>query len=308
MLEENSKKLNIIAITDQTPFGDTAVRYGGILAAIFHASLTVITHFGFKPEKITDIVLFQTDILSKKDIWKEEIKQIEEVVEKEKPLSAPFYKTISQLSENEIETFIQNEYYFPQKLYRYAEETNTVMFVIGVSKQKKETVFSLRKAAKFIRPSRLPVMTVGKIMPKASVFQSVILPLDIERQAKEKVLWAGYFSRFYHAVVHVIHTEYKDEFLKNKLKANIAFTEKLYKNLKIKYQLHSITPTVDNMDKHSIEYARQIEASLTVIMMTRFYSLIDLLIGPREFSVIGNDEGLPVLCINERDDLYVLCT
>jgi hypothetical protein len=43
-------------------------------------------------------------------------------------------------------------------------------------------------------------------------------------------------------------------------------------------------------------------------MMTRFYSLIDMLFGAKESTVIGNEAGFPVLCVNERDDLYVLCT
>ena len=43
-------------------------------------------------------------------------------------------------------------------------------------------------------------------------------------------------------------------------------------------------------------------------MMTSYYSLIDYIFGPKENAIIANDAGLPVLCINERDDLYVLCT
>ena len=88
----------------------------------------------------------------------------------------------------------------------------------------------------------------------------------------------------------------------------MAFTEKLYRNLEIQYQLHEISPTVDNMDRHSLQFAQENDASLTVIMMTSYYSLIDSIFGPKEFAVIGNDIGLPVLCINEREDLYVLCT
>ena len=30
--------------------------------------------------------------------------------------------------------------------------------------------------------------------------------------------------------------------------------------------------------------------------------------GPKENAIIANESGLPVLCINERNDLYVLCT
>ena len=306
---EEKKKLNIIAITDYSSYGDTAVRHGGVLAAIFKASLTIITNFSFYPKTIKEFKADSQMRVPGQDIWKNEIEQMQEAVEKPvQEISPNFNRTLTNLSEHEIETFLLTEHFTAQALYDYAEETNTIMFIIGVSKKGKENFFSRKKAIKFIKPSRVSVMTVGNIMPEATVYQHVILPLDIDRQAKEKVLWAGYFSRFYYATVHVLHTTYKDEFLRQKLKDNIAFTEKLYHNLEIKYELHNITPTVDNMDRYSLQYARKINASLTTIMMTRYYSLFDYLFGPKEFAVIGNAEGFPVLCINERDDLYVLCT
>ena len=305
----DTKKLNIIAITDYSPYGDAAVRHGGVLAAIFKASLTIITDFSFQAKNIKEL---KNKIRKKEpvtDIWKEEIGQFHAAIDNPEPeISLHFNRTLTHLSEHEIETIMLHEHFTAQALYEYAEESNTIMFVIGVSKEGKENYFHRKRAVKFIKPSRIPVMTVGKTMPEATVYQHVILPLNIDRQAKEKVLWAGYFSRFYYATVHILHTVYKDEFLRDKLKGNIVFTEKLYRNLEINYQLHEITPTIDNIDKHSLKYAEKINASLTVIMMTRYYSLIDWLFRPKEYAVIGNEEGLPVLCINERDDLYVLCT
>lgn len=305
---EEKKRLNIIAITDYSSYGDAAVRHAGVLAAIFKASLTIITNFSLRPKKIKEMGAFRQERREKNDIWKEEIGKIHSAIDEPKQdISPNFNRTLDNLAEHEIETVMQSEHYTAQMLYDYAEDTHTIMFVIGVSKEGKENYFSRKKAAKFIRPSRIPVMTVGNKMPEATVYQHVILPLDIERQAKEKVLWAGYFSKFYYAIVHVIHTTYKDQFLRQKITDNIAFAEKLYKNLEVDYQLHNITPTVDNIDKHSLQFAREIDASLTVIIMTKYYSLFDFLFGPKEFSVLGNEDGLPVLCINEREDLYVLC-
>lgn len=306
---EEKRPLNIIAITDNSSFGDAAVRYGGVLAAIFKATLTIITNFSQHPKSIRELTRKQEEQNERSDIWKEEIRQMQNAIDDSEPgISINFNRTLTNLSEHDIQTFLLHDHFSAKMLYQYAEETNTIMFVIGVSRKGKENYFSSKRAAKFIRPSRIPVMVVGNKMPKSSVYQHVILPLDIDRQAKEKVLWAGYFSRFYYATVHVLHTSYRDEFLNQKVKDNIAFTEKLYRNLEIQYELHNIMPTVDNMDRHSLQFARENDASLTVIMMTRFYSLTDFLFGPKEYAVLGNDDGLPVLCINERDDLYVICT
>lgn len=279
MEQEEKKKLNIIAIADNSDYGTSAIRYGGILAAIFKASLTVISNFSFSKNNTQN-----------KDICSEQI------------------KLTNQLIQNNIEVFLLSNPYTPDNIYSYADETNSIMFVIGVQKKGKDSLFNLRKARRFIKPSRLPVMTVGLKLPESDIFRHVMLPLDINRQHKEKALWAGYFSRFYHAKVHLLCGTYKDQLLKQKVKDNIDFTKKLYQNLEIDYELHHFDRTIDDVDRFSLFYAPEINASLTVIMMTAFYTIIDYIFGPKENALIANDEGLPVLCINERDDLYVLCT
>lgn len=280
MNQEEKKKLNIIAIADPSEYGLSALRHGGILAAIFKASLTVITDFSFSSEK---------NIINTK-------------------INKELLQISNQLIENGIETFVVSEHHNPESLYKYAEETNTIMFVIGVLKKGTEGLFTLKKALKFIKPSRLPVMTVGLPLPAPDIYRHVLLPLDIDRQQKEKSLWAGYFSRFYQAKVHVLYGKYKDQLLKKRVKDNIDFTEKIYKNLEINYELHPMPGEIDNIDSFSLQFAPEVGASLTVIMMTSYYTLIDYIFGPKENAIIANEQGLPVLCINERDDLYVLCT
>ena len=281
MEQEDKKKLNIIAIADNTDYGTSAIRYGGILAAIFKASLTVISNFS----------------CSKKN----QNSQNENTCNEQLELT-------NQLIQNNIEIFLLSDPFTPDNIYSYADETNSIMFVIGVQKKGEESLFNLKKARRFIKPSRLPVMTVGLKLPDNDIFRHVMLPLDINRQHKEKALWAGYFSRFYHAKVHLLCGTYKDQLLKQKVKDNIDFTKKLYQNLEIDYELHQFDRPIDDIDRFSIFYAPEIKASLTVVMMTAFYTLIDYIFGPKENALIANDEGLPVLCINERDDLYVLCT
>ena len=279
MEQEEKKKLNIIAIADNSEYGTSAIRHGGILAAIFKSTLTIITNFSFSKNK----------------------NQSENTPKEQLELS-------NQLIQNDIEVFLLSNPFSTDNIYSYADETNTIMFVIGVQRKGKDSLFNLRKARRFIKPSRLPVMTVGLKLPDNNIFRQVMLPLDIDRQHKEKALWAGYFSRFYHAKVHVLCGSYKDQLLKQKVKDNINFTKKLYQNLEIDYELHDFDHNIDDIDRFSIFYAPEIKASLTVIMMTSFYTFIDYIFGPKENAIIANEEGLPVLCINERDDLYVLCT
>ena len=265
---DQQKKLNIIAIADPSDYGRSALTYGIKLAEVFQASLTVITNFGFSLEEKRE-------------------------------------KALLKIEENNIE--IRDDYFFPERLYSFAEKTNTIMFVIGIDNTNGSGFFNKKRALRFIKPSRLPVMTVGKIALSDNAFQHVMLPIDIERQAKEKALWAGYFSRFYQAKIHILQPIYKDSGLQKQVGDNIAFVEKLYHNLEIDYEINQIEPQ-NNIDADSLDYASKVDATLTVITMTKYYTLGDLLAGPRERKIIGNQQEFPVLCINQRDDLFVLCT
>ncbi len=274
---DQKKKLNITVIADPSAYGQCALRYGELLAVVFKATLTVVSNFGFS--------------LEPRNSGKAKAEARE----------------IAPQPQPDTELIVRTDYFFPERAYRFSEETNTIMFVIGVDRSGRNGLFNCRRALGFIKPSRVPVMTVGKELPSSDAFRNVLLPLDIERYAKEKALWAGYFSRFYQSVIHVIYPSYADDGLRRQAHDNVAFVEKLYKNLNVTYDITTVKPQKD-MDLFSLEYARNMGASLTVAIISRYFSITDLFADARLRKIIGNEYGFPVLCINQRDDLYVLCT
>ena len=274
---EEKKKTNIIALTDYSDYGLSAVRHAASLALIFQSSLTILPHFGFDRKPV---------IRTPNDA---------------------FYRLLDEFS-GQLEVIIDEKYYDPHHLHHFAEQTNSIMYVIAVGRERNSTFFNPRRALKFIKPSRLPVMTVGKEMPRDDKWLHVLLAIDPDRQSKEKALWAGYFNRFGGATIHVLHTHYREEILKEKLEDAIEFVEKLYNNLEIKYLLDNIEKKTDDVEAYAIQHAPDYEASALVVMTTKYRTWVDALFGPREQQWITNTDHFPVLCINERDDLYVLCT
>lgn len=272
--------MNITVIADDSRVGRVAVDHGVMLAEVFQASLTVMANFGFGfglPESrhIPDNSLLLKDIRA----------------------------AVSEVANYQVIT----DYIFPETLFKYAEDHNTAMFVIGVAhfmEDRAECFFSVKKALKFIRQSRFPVMTVTAYLENVTDYKNILLTLDIERQNKEKALWAGYFSRFYGSVIHILYPEYKDEGLAKLVRDNVDFVEKLYENLEISYDKYPVS-SQGYLDAYALTDTH--ESGALVIMMTRYYTLADILTGPRERKIIGKT-GMPVLCINQRDDLYVLCT
>ena len=276
------RNLNITVIADDSRVGRVAVDHGVMLAEVFQASLTIMANFGF-------------------GFGLPESRHI--------PDDSSYLKEIRDMVSETKNSRIVTDYVFPDTLFKYAEEHNTAMFVIGVAyypEDRPECFFTSKKALKFIRQSRFPVMTVTACLESVTDYKNILLPMDIERQNKEKALWAGYFSRFYGSTVHILSPKYRDEGLARLVRDNVAFVEKLYGNLEVTYEKHETVPQ-RYLDAYALDFAPQVTAGVAVIMMTRYYTLADVLAGPRERKIIGNT-GLPVLCINQRDDLYVLCT
>ena len=274
---DEKKKTNIIALTDFTEYGNSAVRHAATLALVFKSSLTVVHRFGFRVSSIAQ------------------------------PIENEGFRQIIADFSDKVDITVSNYPFLPHLLHHFAERNNTIMYVIGVSRKNGVTFFNRRRALKFIAPSRLPVMTVGTIGPIDPLWLNVLTTLDINRQEKEKSLWSGYFNRYGGATVHVLHTTYKDEFLREKLRDNLEFTDKLYDNLSIRAEKHEVSKTTD-LDSYALSHAADYHGCLLVIMTTSYKTIIDILFGVKEKYLIANKFGIPVLCINERDDLYVLCT
>jgi hypothetical protein len=193
---------------------------------------------------------------------------------------------------------------------------NALCFVMPVSNSKKETYFSVSHARKWIRRSRVSVLVVGNNEPKENDYQQIILPLDIHCQEKELALWASYFPTYFqkncpqipkdNLLIHIIYNQYKDELLKKKVQNNIDYVVKLFSSLEVPYQLHPFSK-VDNIHIYGLQFAKEIGNSVLFYLMPEHFSLIDLLFGPVSNKLLGNTENIPVLCLNQREDIFVLC-
>ncbi|MCL2168151.1 MAG: hypothetical protein FWH59_03365 [Lentimicrobiaceae bacterium] len=197
-----------------------------------------------------------------------------------------------------------------------SEEENRLCIVMPVAHSKKLTFFNTKKARKWIRKSRVPVFTIGNREPGNNDYQQIVLPLDIHCQEKELALWATYFPSYIqkncptipkdNLLIHIIYNEYKDELLRKKVQNNIEFITKMFNNIEVPYQLDRFT-NVDNIHTFGLQFAKQTGNSVMLFLMTEHYSLIDFIFGPLENRILGNKENIPVVCLNARDDIFVLC-
>lgn len=273
-LKEKKKDLVVIALTDHTPHGDAAIHHAVLMCMIFKAELCILP---LNPEP--------------------------------KQFSDNFLQALQKARENQVNvTHHTYEKNLKRKIGRFAEEINAMMLVISIGKNSHESYFTPWRAMRWILPSRLPVLAVGRKNPAPHACQQVILPMDSSVFAKEKALWAGYFYRFYNSGIHILYKEYKDSYLAEKVNANLQFTDKIYGNLEIQSQKHQIEERWEEIDLYALQFAPEVKASLIVSMTTKYPTVGDLLFGRKERKIFRHLDDIPYLLINQRDDLYVLCT
>ena len=196
------------------------------------------------------------------------------------------------------------------------KDDNLLCFVMSVAHSKKESFFNVKRAKKWIRKSRVPVFTIGNFEPGANDYQQIILPLDINCQEKELAMWASYFPAHFqknylsipkeNILIHIIFNQYKDELLHKKVQNNIDFTKKMFDNLEVAYKLHPFT-NVNSIHTFGLQFAKKTGNSVLLYLIPEHNSLIDLIFGPVSNRLLRNKEQIPVLCLNAREDIFVLC-
>lgn len=139
--------------------------------------------------------------------------------------------------------------------------------------------------------------------------KDIALRIDYRKESKEKLIWASYFARFNNSLLHILHEEYKDAGLRTKFEENMLFLGKFFAGLNVEYKREAIDGSVNFQDisaiKHSINQGYNLMICVTTD--TRELDVVDWFIGKAEHRVIKNKYKIPVLFINPRDDIYVLC-
>lgn len=157
------------------------------------------------------------------------------------------------------------------------------------------------------RSCKVAYLTVQEPMRNPRQLQNVALVVEFKKETKEKFIWASYFARFNHSVVHALHYDYKDEMLRRKWFDNMKFLHRLFSALGIGFTPHVIPDKSTFEDVNALRYCAEQHYDLLVSVTTDERDLLEFFIGTQERRTIVNSQHIPVLLLNPREDLYVIC-
>lgn len=149
-------------------------------------------------------------------------------------------------------------------------------------------------AYKVATQSECPVLSIQSHAKKLG-FSQIILPIDLSAHSRQKVHHACVIAKHFGSVVHIVALQDSAEESETKKLQQYSYQiEEFFKKNEISYI--SKTVTAENQAKATLEYAKEVNADLIVIMTDQDENLTGLLMGSYAQQVI-NQSKIPVMSI-----------
>ncbi len=184
---------------------------------------------------------------------------------------------------------------------KMASETDCDQIVMGTNGANGVEQFVGSTTTRVISSSTVPVIAVKEHEPDHT-FDNIVLPIDLTKGSKQKLVWAIRFARKYNSTVHAIMEVKKDEFIKNKIDANLKYVERVLKANNVKFTTKLLDDKLypDNLGMDTVKYAEEVNADLIMIMTQEEARLADLFVGSYAQQIVKHAQKTPVMCINPK--------
>ena len=185
---------------------------------------------------------------------------------------------------------------------------NVVLAIVACNpKAPRHSLAHPRQLLKSFRQSKVAYLAIPSA---AGEWRSerVALTLDHQRESKEKLLWASYMARFCNSAIHVYHIPYTDPDFRNRLNNNIRYLDKIFSSLALSYELHPLQGG-SQFAHPDLKALGEVECDLFVSLVTdvRDRDVLDTLLPPPPLRLLRSSSATPILFLNQRDDLYIMC-
>lgn len=134
---------------------------------------------------------------------------------------------------------------------------------------------------------------------------TAILTLTHRHEGKEKLIWASYLARFLDSHIIIAHPDYRDKDLRTRWHNNMRFADKVFTPLDLTYT----TNIVSSSTQPDIAVLDELHPNLLIARTSdiRDRDLIDWFLPRPELRLLTHPTHTPLLLLNPRDDLYILC-
>ena len=205
----------------------------------------------------------------------------------------------------EVDTMVAKGRVYEQ-IIDVAEMLSADLIVMGTNGAPQEVMKRVigSNAERVVRLAHCPVITI-KGKDHKNGCENIILPLDLEKQTREKVTLAIEYARYWNATIRVVSVLLRDkQEIKDKLVRNLNQVEKFIQDANLNCTAELLTGEKGKGLAESIlDYEKKFESDL-ILIMTRQEDIFSNKLGTAAREIIYRSE-IPVMSIkpHEREDV-----
>lgn len=177
-----------------------------------------------------------------------------------------------------------------------AAEIGAVLIIMGTHGLRGMQFITGSRALRVITNSTVPFIIVQERMIKSDGYRDIVVPLDLEKETRQKLSLVADMAKYFSSKVHLIVPNDDDEFLHNQLLRNIQFAKQYLGERNIEHD--AVIAKDDDFVKAVIKHAVQVDADLIAIMNLAQENIFGVLGVPNEQEIITNEPMIPVMCMN----------
>jgi nucleotide-binding universal stress UspA family protein len=186
-----------------------------------------------------------------------------------------------------------------KEISKYASENNASLVVMGTHGMKGSQKLFGSWALKVIVGSSVPFIVVQEPPKSHEKYSNIVFSIDFKSENKEKLNWAIFLGKYFNSKVHLFKYPIRDKSLQRKINTNLNFAIRFLIQNNLDYEIHSPEKS-RNFANETVEFAKQINADLILIMTTKYISIFDYMFGAKEQKIIANNAKIPVMCVNPK--------
>ena len=184
----------------------------------------------------------------------------------------------------------------------FASEKEAELIFMGTHGQHGWQHITGSHALKVITHSDVPFVVVQERGIKESGYDDIVVPLDLNKETKQKLAYVANLATYFKSRVHLITPDETDEFLRNQVRVNIQFAQKFFSERDI--EITTTLAPANGFDKEVVKHAVTIDADLIAIMNLNRNNLLGVITANYEQYIITNDAQIPTLIVNPIESKY----
>ena len=192
-----------------------------------------------------------------------------------------------------------------EEVNKVADMISADLIVMGTNGVNSKSKFIGSNAEKVVRLSKCPVITI-KGKSHRDGCENIILPLDLEKQTKEKVTYALEYARYWDATIRIVSVVLRDN---NEVRAKLIKNIKQVEQFILDAGVKCTSEIVEGEKKRNLgdfvfDYEKKFDADMIMIMTKKEELTLSNNISVTARYIINNSD-IPVMSIRPKEAKHI---